>query len=240
MCDLVGKTAVITGATKGIGKSIALAIIAKGANVICCGRNFSILKKELGNMVNSQDKIHFCPSDFLKKGDIIRLCECIINRSTNIDILIHSAGIIRFGPFENSTQEDFDAMWNVNLLAPYLITQRLLPFLQKSKGTIVFVNSTAGLDSWANISQYAATKHALTAMANSLKQELAPSGIKILSVYPGSTDTPMQRQIQEQQGNRYVPDKFMSPDILAEVVLRSICISEDGINSDIIVKKIPS
>jgi len=116
-------------------------------------------------------------------------------------------------------------MYRLNLRAPYLLTQRLLPLLRRARGQVVFVNSSAGLHAAAGTSQYAATKHALKALADSLRCEVNDDGIRVLSVYPGRTASPMQELLHNQHradARPYVAADLLQPDDVAAVVVQAL------------------
>lgn len=236
MSSLANKIALVTGATSGIGKSIALKLLAEGVEVIFTGRNFDSLEQELSDLSLLNIKYHFIKSDFLLNEDLNKLILQVAGITDQLDILVHSAGIIKIGSIEESDIAELDTLFQLNVKAPYFITQKLLPSLKKQKGSIVFINSTAGLDSWANISHYAASKHALTAITKSLREEVMPYGIKVISIHPGGTDTPMQKQIQQMEGENYNPDLFMSPELVADTAIQAIKVSDGAISLDIIIK----
>jgi NADP-dependent 3-hydroxy acid dehydrogenase YdfG len=150
--------------------------------------------------------------------------------------LVHSAGVIFLGPFEKVGIENLDEQYRINVRAPYLLTQKLLPTITKSKGQIVFVNSTAGLSSWENNSQYSASKHALRAVADSLRKEVASSGVKVMSVFPGATDTPMQKQVQQMEGNEYDPDNFLAASEVARTIITSISLPQNSMITEITIR----
>ena len=114
-----------------------------------------------------------------------------------------------FGAIEDRPLETMrvDQHYQTNLRGPYLLTQALLPLLKLRRGQIVFMNSSAGLDARANVAQYAASKHALKAIADSLREEINRDGIRVLSVFPGRTATPMQQQLHVLEGRPYQPGK---------------------------------
>ena len=236
MSGFFQKIALVTGATSGIGKSIALKLLSEGAEVIFAGRNFEGLTRDIFSLGMNERKYHLIKSDFLIERDLKNLIQKTNQISDQIDILVHSAGMIHLGRLEDSELDNLDDLYSVNTRAPFFITQKLLPSLKKAKGRVVFINSTAGLDSWANISQYAASKHALTAIAKSLREEVGPAGVKVISIFPGGTDTPMQEQIQHTEGNVYIPAKFMPAGYVADAVLQALKISDASISLDIIIK----
>ncbi len=233
------KKALVTGATSGIGKCIAFKLLQEGVEVLFAGRNFEGLDNEISNLSLPTSKYHFLKADFLFENDLKCMIQDVFKITDYIDILVHSAGIIKLGRIEDSDVGQLDELFQVNVKAPYFITQNLLSILKKSdRGNIVFLNSTAGLDSWANISQYAASKHALTAITKSLREEVRFSGINIIGVYPGGTDTPMQKKIQQMEGNKYDASLFMAPEYVADLILHAIKVSGGSIVTDLIIKPI--
>ncbi len=159
-----------------------------------------------------------------------------VDKENGIDFLIHSAGIIFLGPFETESIDKLDKQYRINLRAPFLITQKLLPKVKNNKGQIVFVNSTAGLSAWQNHSQYSATKYGLRAVADSLRAEVAPFGVKVISIFPGATDTPMQEQVQQMEGNEYNPDIFLAVSEVARSIVYSMSLPQNSIVTEITIR----
>ena len=209
------KIIVITGATSGVGKSLAILLNKKGAKLVLSGRNFNSLDSELPkghtcNFINTDLNYDIDIHDFIKQ----------INANYHkINILIHSAGIIHIGSLQEMDVSKLDELYRINVRAPYLLSQNLLPLIQNSKGQIVFFNSTAGFQTKELVGQYSATKFALRAIADSLRMEVRELGINVLSVFLGATATPMQKKIQQDLGREFDPDAFMSPDEIAERLL---------------------
>jgi NADP-dependent 3-hydroxy acid dehydrogenase YdfG len=140
----------------------------------------------------------------------------------HLDLLIHSAGVIALGPLASGPVEDLDWQYGINLRAPYALTQALLPLLRPRRGEIVFMNSSVGLNARANVGQYAATKHALKAIADSLRDEVNADGIRVLSVFLGRTATPMQASVHAMEGKTYRPELLLQPEDVAAMVLHAV------------------
>jgi NADP-dependent 3-hydroxy acid dehydrogenase YdfG len=230
-----GKRAVITGATKGIGMALSLALLEAGVRVILVGRNFSILKTRLKKMSPPDGSYQLIKADLTRDEEI----EEIVNEAISgpVDLLVHGAGVISLGNVEQLPVGDMDWQYKVNVRAPYLLSQKLIPSLRMSKGQVIFVNSTAGLNSWAKISQYSASKHALKAITNSMRAELMKEHIRLMNIFLGSVDTPMQREIHEQLGNvEYTPGKFMKPEDVAELIINLLNAPEGISVNDITIK----
>lgn len=209
------KTIVITGATSGIGKSLAVLLNKEGAELILIGRNFVYLNNELPNGHNCK----FVTVDLNNDSDIEDFTKQINSSCTKVNILIHSAGIIYLGSLQEMPVDKLDEQYRINVRAPYLITQKLLPLIRNAEGQIVFLNSTAGLQTRELLGQYSASKFALKAIADSLRLEVCELGINVLSVFLGATATPMQEKVQQDMGRAFDPVAFMSSDKIAERIL---------------------
>ncbi len=216
------KTAVVTGASSGIGRCIAIELGSRGATVCLVGRNRGRLQavEERIRAVHSRVEHQCC--DLQHPEEITRLCDHIRSRYSAVDVLVHSAGVISTGTLERSDPSSFDLLFAVNVRAPYLLTRELLPLLKQCSGQIVFLNSTAGLRCWAGLGLYAASKHALRALADALRQELGDAGVRVLSVYPGKTATAMQDALREGQGRSLDTTVQIRPDDLARTIVETM------------------
>jgi NADP-dependent 3-hydroxy acid dehydrogenase YdfG len=144
-------------------------------------------------------------------------------KAGKLDILVHSAGVIHQDSMERARIEDLDLQYATNVRVPYLLTKRLLPFLTRVRGQIVFINSSVGLAvRRPEVGQYAATKHALKAIADSLLEEVNPKGIRVLTLYLGRTATPMQRALFQQEGSEYHPETPLQPEDVASIVVHAL------------------
>jgi len=151
-------------------------------------------------------------------------------------VLVHSAGVISMGPVESAPVEELDRQYRINVRAPYVLTRALLPMLMPRRGQIVFVNSFAGLAAAPNLSQYAATKFALKALADSLRAEVNPAGVRVLTVYPGRTATPMQAAVHEMEGKPYRPESLAQPEDVAALVIGALCLPRTAEVTELFVR----
>ena len=233
--SLKNKVALVTGASSGIGLDTSIQLLEKGVRLFMVGRNMLDLKTRLSKFGFEEGQLVFIKADLVNDSDIMGIVKKI-EVEGRLDILVHSAGVISLGPFEKVDIGNLDVQYRINVRAPYLLTQKLLPTITKSKGQIVFVNSTAGLSSWENNSQYSASKHALRAIADSLRKEVASSGVKVMSVFPGATDTPMQKQVQQMEGNEYDPDIFLTASEVASTIITSISLPQNSMVTEITIR----
>jgi NADP-dependent 3-hydroxy acid dehydrogenase YdfG len=233
---LAERFAVVTGATSGVGRAIALALAQRGARLCAVGRNPDRLAQTVAAAQS------FAPAEGLQLDladdrSVQSLVEFLENYAGNLDILIHGAGIIHQGLLEHASIKDLDEQYAINIRAPYLLTQRLLPLLAKARGQIVFINSSVGLSaSRPEIGQYAATKHALRAIADSVRAEANPLGVRVLSVYLGRTATAMQETLFKQEGKAYDAQKLLQPEDVATVVLAALALPSTAEVTDISIR----
>ena len=154
-----------------------------------------------------------------------------------LDELVHGAGIIHRGSIEHASASSLDEQYSINVRAPYMLTQRLLPLLTTAQGQIVFVNSSAGLAaSGPEIGQYAATKHALAAIADSIRGEVNSQGVRVLSLYLGRTATAMQEGLYRQDGAQYRPDELLQPEDVATMVIAALDLPRTAEVTDISIR----
>lgn len=216
------KVAVVTGGGSGIGRAIALEIARRGARVCLLGRDAAKLEAVAAEIAEMGGKSSCYPVDLADQPALLACVQCLTNEWPAVDILVHSAGVIRIGAVQSAAVEDFDWHYRVNVRAPFLLTQTLLAGLRAVSGDIVFINSTAGLSAAANVSQYAATKYALRALADSLRHEVNSDGVRVLSVYPGRTASAMQQQLCAEEGRQYRATDFAQPQDIASVVINAL------------------
>src|SRR5690606_18768753 len=148
-------------------------------------------------------------------GAIDAVCDLIQEHHPRIDLLIHCAGIIVPGPVAASDIRVLDRHYVVNLRAPFLITKLLLPSIVQARGQVVFLNSGAGLIAKRHRAQYSASKFALRALADSLREEVEEDGVRVMSVYPGPTAGPLQEELHRTEARPYRGDYLLQPENIA-------------------------
>ena len=236
MSIFLDRVAVVTGASSGIGKAIAQALAAEGATLCLIGRDLDRLIATTASLPASKANIFNYQTDLLVDADIHRLVETIASEHGRIDLLIHSAGIIFMGNIETAKIEDFDRQYQLNVRAPYLLTQKTLPLIKPGRGQIVFMNSSVCLNARPGIAQYTATKQALKAIADCLRAEVNADGIRVISFYLGRTSSPMQVAIHQLEGKTYQPERLIQPEDVAETVLQTLTISHTAEITDVNIR----
>jgi NADP-dependent 3-hydroxy acid dehydrogenase YdfG len=232
---LEDQTCVVTGASSGIGRAVAVALASAGANVCAVARRKAELQAT-ADRVNGSGRIALYPADLVDDEQLAALTDALRARDGGLDVLVHSAGTISLGDVETASIQDLDRQYAANVRAPYLLTQSLLPALCASGGQIVFINSSVGLTARANVSQFAATQHALKAIADSLREEINPHGVRVVTVYPGRTATPRQAKIHAIEGKPYPPERLMQPEDVASVVLNALTLPRSTELTDVKVR----
>ncbi len=215
MKPLEGQVAVVTGASRGIGQAIALALADAGARLSLVGRDAQTLRS-----VAPGAACH--AADLGVDEDLDRLASVLAADLPEVHVLVHAAGILETAPFDFATAEQLDRQYRVNVRAPYVLTQRLLPALKAAQGQLVFINSSAGLSAKATVGAYAATKHALKAVADSLREEVNAAGVRVTSLYVGRTATRMQAELHAQEGKAYDPSGLIQPEDVASLTLHAL------------------
>lgn len=227
---------VITGASSGIGAAIARCFAEEGAQLHLVGRNASALKLLAGETRRKTREVETYQADISTEEGTARLVSNLQSDCRRVDVLVHSAGIITTAPFDTALPEDFDRQYRTNVRAPYVITQGLLPMLRSSHGSVVFINSSAGLTTRPNISQYSATKHALKAVADGLRSEVNADDVRVLSIYPGRTASPQQVAIHQSEGKPYRPELLMQPCDVARVLIDALKVNRTAEVTDIHIR----
>ena len=215
-------TAVITGASSGVGRAIALGLAKEGAALCLVSRKPDTLKAIAECAGGLSPRVLSYRADLSIDRDLEELEANLSRDCGQIDVLIHCAGVLSLGTMANTSVRDFDWQYQTNVRAPYHLTQALLPLLKKSRGQVVFINSSAGFTARASVGQYAATKHALKAIADSLREETNPDGMRVLSIFLGRTASPMQAKVHEIEGREYHPEYLVQTEDVASVVIHAL------------------
>jgi PAS domain S-box-containing protein len=230
-----GRTAIVTGGSSGISKAIAMALAASGADLCLIGRNERSLI-QLARRLTGPNRVRVYRCDLLIPEQIETFAADFRRDFDSLDFLIHCAAVIALGPTQMNPVDTLDLQFGTNVRAPYILTQAFLPLLRSSQGQIVFINSTAGLSAEANVGQYAATKHALKAITDSLRQEVNSDGIRVLSVFNGRTASPMQAAVHASEGRTYCPEKLIQPDDIASVVIHALSLPKTAEITDVQIR----
>lgn len=226
------QTHVLTGAGSGIGLAVARRLEARGDRLILLARDrrrAAELEAELpGSRAVVADLAH--PE---------QIAAAVAELPDRVDTVIHAAGIVDLGEIADAPLASWTDQLTVNLVAPAELTRALLPRVRAARGQVLFLNSGAGLTAHPGWGAYAASKHGLKALADALRGEESPHGVRVTSVYPGRTATPMQARVHEQEGREYDPDAFIDAESVADAVLTALTLPRDAVISDLTVRPGP-
>jgi 3-oxoacyl-[acyl-carrier protein] reductase len=187
---LEDKIALVTGASRGIGRATALALAKEGAHVVVTARTESELITLADEIKDLRRDALPVVADVSREDDVNRLFECALDRFPRVDILINNVGVGKFGALASITTEDYDWMMNSNMRSTFLCTRAFLPgMLERQEGWIVFVGSVAGLKGLPHETVYCATKHAQYGFAMALDHECRDRNVKVSYVAPGGVNS---------------------------------------------------
>ena len=188
---LKDKIAVVTGGTRGIGYSIAEALLAERARVFICGRDGSHLKSALESLGHAaKDRVDGMAVDVRRYDDCRRLIRAAADRFGGLDILVNNAGIGIMKPVDQLTPEDWDATIETNLSGVFYCCREAIPLMRKRGGGYIFnISSLAGVNPFAGGAAYNASKFGLNGFSEALMQDIRYDGIRVSYIMPGSVDT---------------------------------------------------
>jgi NAD(P)-dependent dehydrogenase (short-subunit alcohol dehydrogenase family) len=224
MTSLANKTALVTGASRGMGRATALAVAAAGARVIVhYGRNADEAKAVVDQIRSAGGRADAVAANLAAPDGAHTLAVQVRNLiGTRLDILVSNAGISKATPIESITIKDFDELFAVNVRAPYFLLQQLLPILGEG-GSVVFVSSLGARAAVGTLSAYAATKGAINTLVKYFAMALGPRGIRVNAVAPGVIDTDMSNFTKTEDGRAVVMGmqtlkRIGQPDDVASVI----------------------
>lgn len=185
----LNKIALVTGASSGIGKSLAIQLSEIGFQVILCSRRKELLNDIEREIFDLGGKAHSIELDVTKSSSVENLFE-ESNKIGFVDVVINNAGFGKFDKIQNTSIEDWDNQISVNLRGCFLITKLFSgPMIENKSGTFVYINSVAGKKAYPYSSAYVSSKFGLLGFSRSIREELREHNIKVVSVHPGAVDT---------------------------------------------------
>jgi NAD(P)-dependent dehydrogenase (short-subunit alcohol dehydrogenase family) len=189
--EFENKVFIVTGASSGIGKATALMALERGAKVVCTARTVEKLTSHIPH--SASDSVELIAMDVTKEEDRKRTINQAIKRFGGIDVLVNAAGIIANGTIENTTLEQWDTMFDINLRSLFRLTQLALPSIIERKGNIVNVSSVTGVRAFPNVLAYCVSKAGVDQLTHCVALELAPKGVRVNAVDPGVVVTNLHR-----------------------------------------------
>ena len=234
---LEGKVAIVTGAGRGIGRSIALTLARSGARVSLAARTGADLHVVQSEIETLGGQAASFVSDVSCEPDVIRLVRGTVERFGRLDILVNNAAIGIFGPLVEMTGEQWDTVMAVNARGPFLCCREAIPYLrQQEQSFIVNVASVVGVKGYANQSGYSASKHALMGMTKALAREVQADGIRVHAICPGGVDTSFVGNARPDLD----PAVLMQPEEIADIVLFLVTRQGNAVIDEINVRRAAS
>lgn len=213
---LSGKVALVTGASRGIGRAISIALAQEAAMIVLAARSIPKLQETSELVKKAGGNAEIIVTDLLQEESIKKLVKAVGEKFGQLDILINNAGITHSSKFEETRTEDWQRCMQVNATAPFILSREALPLLRKSPTSyIINVSSVVGVKGYPLQCAYTASKHALRGATMSLAEELNGTNIRVHLICPGGVDTELIPQVRSDLKSQ----DLMRPEEIAELVL---------------------
>ena len=236
---LQGKNCLITGSTGGLGKEIAREFAKNGCNLFLTGRNIEKLNSLKDELEKNQIKIDFQQADLSDTDEIQKLFEKVKSTFSSIDILVNCAGVFPVKLLSDSTIDDFEKCFSVNVKAAFLLCKEFSQgMISKKWGRIVNIASSGAYNGRGKTVIYRASKHALLGLSRSLHSELREHNVRTFCVSPGPIKTSMGHDIIKNENPNERFDSFMNPDEIAEFIVYLISFDNEMVSEEIRLSRI--
>jgi 3-oxoacyl-[acyl-carrier protein] reductase len=214
--QLAGKVAIVTGASRGIGRAISVALAREAATVVLAARSIQQLQVTAGQVTKAGGEAHVVYVELTEEKSIRNLIKVTGEKLGRLDILVNNAGVTHSAELEQTSTEDWQRCISINARAPFILCREALPLLKKSESAyIINISSVVGIKGYPLQSAYTASKHALRGMTMSLAEELRGSNIRVHLLCPGGVDTDMADKARPD----IAKDELIKPQEIAELVL---------------------
>ena len=232
--DLTNRLAVITGATEGIGRAIAVALGSAGAKVAICARTAPNVDATVAALREAGLDAIGRACDVADPAAVRAFADFVSRERGDAAVLVNNAGIGRFAPLEELTLEDWDETIAVNLRSLYLVTRAFLPGLVRAgKSSIVNIASLAGRNGFEGGTAYCASKHAVLGFSKALMLEVRKRGLRVIAVCPGSVATPFMDKQDRMRPDR---DRILTADDVAQVVVGALTLADRAMVREIDIR----
>lgn len=228
------KVAIVTGSSRGIGRSIALMLASYGAKVVLAARDKDHLEKLEDDIKSSSGEAISIPTDMAVEADIKQLLNRTIEFFGRLDIVVNNAGLGIYDPVEKTTTETWDNLLNVNARGPFILCREAIPYLRKqARSFIINISSVVGVRGYANQAAYTASKHALMGFSKALAKEVQADGIRVHVLLPGGVDTDMVSLARPDLDKSVL----MKPKEIAEVVLFLVTRTGNATFDEVLIRR---
>ena len=220
-------THLLTGAGSGIGAALARRLHDRGDELVLLARNGDRADELAAAYPGARSLVADLAAPAAVSG---------LDLPDRLDTVVHSAGIVEVAAVADTDPQSLAGTVTVDLIAPMLLTRAVLQAVRATQGTHVFVNSGSGLRANPQWASYNAAKFGLRGFADALRQEEQPFGVRVSTIYPGRTATPMQEQVHAQEGKEYDADAWIRPDTVVDAILHVLDLPDDATIPDLVVR----
>jgi short-subunit dehydrogenase len=222
-------THLVTGAGSGVGAVLADRLLERGDELVLVARSTERAHDLRADVPGATVLV----ADLADATVVESLAEQLPAR---LDSVVHAAGVVDLGPVADLSTAAWQEQLAVNLVAPAVLTRVAIPALRAARGTVLFVNSGAGLTASPLWSAYAASKHGLRALADALRAEEHQHGVRVSSVFLGRTATPMQQKVHAQEGKAYDAGDWIDPDTVVRAILGILDLPPDATSTELTLR----
>lgn len=231
---LAGKVAIVTGASRGIGRAISIALAQEAATIVLAARSSDTLQEAADKVTQAGGKAHIVVTELTDEQSIKGLVKNTEETFGRLDVLVNNAGITHSATLEETATEDWDRCMWVNARAPFILCREALSLLRKSPAAyIINIASVVGVKGYPLQSAYTSSKHALRGMTISLSEELRDSNIRVHLLCPGGVDTEMVSNVRPD----IKKEDLIGPDEIAELVLYLVTHKGRGIVDELHIRR---
>jgi 3-oxoacyl-[acyl-carrier protein] reductase len=232
--DLKSQVALVTGAGRGIGRAISLALSAAGAHVVAASRNHEHLKQLVHDIEAVGGSATAIPTNLAEEADILSLFRQVDKDFGRLDILINNAGIGRFGPVVDFATADFDQVMQVNLRGTFICSREALKLMiPRQAGYVINIASVVGFKGYPNQAAYTASKHGIMGLTKSLAAESQQHGIRVSAILPGGVDTEMVAEARPDLDRSVL----IRPEDIASTVIYMLSLSEQAAVDQVYIRR---
>jgi 3-oxoacyl-[acyl-carrier protein] reductase len=235
--QLAGKVAIVTGASRGIGRAISAALAQEAATIVLAARSIQQLQITAEQVTNAGGEAQIVQVELTEEQSIRNLIQVTGEKFGRLDILVNNAGVTHSAELEQTTTEDWQRCMSINARAPFILCREALGLLKKSKAAhIINIASVVGIKGYPLQSAYTASKHALRGMTISLAEELRGSNIRVHLLCPGGVDTDMVDSVRPD-----IPkDELINPEEIAELVLYLVTHKGNAVMDELRIRRATS